>query len=197
MQTTGWPPGLLQDDSRELSWWLSTRLGAKYQLQRNNMQTNKTPEALAEEILRAASDFAAAKLALYGRQDPSLGNPADLLDDLKFAINRLRDMAASGAKFNAWPEAYPDGMTEQDVKNELHDYQQVLEQVPKVYDHVTGGLLSKPNYLASVVISAADDHLNKMVEEALEEAKDDNDGESVPWDIRGKVHAAIAATKRG
>lgn len=37
MQTTGWPPGMLQDDSRELSRWLSTRLGACYQIQRNNM----------------------------------------------------------------------------------------------------------------------------------------------------------------
>jgi len=27
---TGWPPGMLQDDCRELSIWLSTRLDAKY-----------------------------------------------------------------------------------------------------------------------------------------------------------------------
>ena len=27
---TGWPPGMLQDDSRELSIWLSTRLGARW-----------------------------------------------------------------------------------------------------------------------------------------------------------------------
>lgn len=27
--TTGWPPGLLQDDSRELSRWLSSQPGAR------------------------------------------------------------------------------------------------------------------------------------------------------------------------
>lgn len=26
---TGWPPGMLQDDSRELSRWLATRPGAR------------------------------------------------------------------------------------------------------------------------------------------------------------------------
>ena len=27
---TGWPPGLLQDDSRELSRWFASRLDARY-----------------------------------------------------------------------------------------------------------------------------------------------------------------------
>lgn len=26
---TGWPPGLLQDDDRKLSYWLANRLGAR------------------------------------------------------------------------------------------------------------------------------------------------------------------------
>jgi hypothetical protein len=29
---TGWPAGLLQDDSRELTRWFSSRLGARYQV---------------------------------------------------------------------------------------------------------------------------------------------------------------------
>ena len=29
---TGWPPGMLQDDSRELSRWLASRPGAKHQV---------------------------------------------------------------------------------------------------------------------------------------------------------------------
>lgn len=37
--TTGWPPGMLQDDSRELSRWLANRPGALYQLSRNDMDT--------------------------------------------------------------------------------------------------------------------------------------------------------------
>lgn len=35
--TTGWPPGLLQDDSRELSRWLSNRLDARYIIRKNLM----------------------------------------------------------------------------------------------------------------------------------------------------------------
>lgn len=89
---------------------------------------------------------------------------------------------SEGVKFNAWPEAYPDGMTEQDVKNELHDYRHMLNEVPKVYDHVTGGLLTKPNYFASVVIGEADNHLNKLVEEAVADAAEDASPSSQPTD---------------
>jgi hypothetical protein len=31
---TGWPPGLLQDDSKELSRWFASRPDARYQLRR-------------------------------------------------------------------------------------------------------------------------------------------------------------------
>ena len=33
--TTGWPPGLLQDDERKLSRWLASRPDALYQLRKN------------------------------------------------------------------------------------------------------------------------------------------------------------------
>lgn len=32
MARTGWPPGLLQDDSKELSRWLATRPDARHRL---------------------------------------------------------------------------------------------------------------------------------------------------------------------
>lgn len=56
------------------------------------------------------------------------------------------------------------------VKKELADYSFVLSEVSKVYTHVTGGLLSKPNYHANGIISAADDHMNEVVQDALEDA---------------------------
>jgi hypothetical protein len=59
------------------------------------------------------------------------------------------------------------------VARELSDYHGMLEEVPKVYDHVTGGLLSKPNYHARSVIGAADEHLNRMVDEAVKEAREE------------------------
>jgi hypothetical protein len=36
--TTGWPPGLLQDDERKLSRWLASRPDALYQLRKNMTQ---------------------------------------------------------------------------------------------------------------------------------------------------------------
>jgi hypothetical protein len=39
------------------------------------------------------------------------------------------------------------------VKKELSDYSFMLDEVPKVYCEVTGGLLSKPNYYAESVLS--------------------------------------------
>lgn len=50
--TTGWPPGLLQDDSRKLSDWFASRIDARWtvrqvcaEIERNRM-TDKQPEAL-------------------------------------------------------------------------------------------------------------------------------------------------------
>jgi len=45
--TTGWPPGLLQDDERKLSRWLASRPDAIYQLRKNMTQ---------EDIIRMARE---------------------------------------------------------------------------------------------------------------------------------------------
>ena len=55
------------------------------------------------------------------------------------------------------------------AKKELFDYHFLLKQVPEIYMHITGGLLSKTNYRASTVIEMADDHLNKLVDEETKE----------------------------
>lgn len=39
------------------------------------------------------------------------------------------------------------------VKKELCDYYKILQEVPKVYSEVTGGVLSKPLYDAETVLS--------------------------------------------
>lgn len=44
------------------------------------------------------------------------------------------------------------------VKRELHDYSILLENVPKVYDHVTGGVVSKPHTDASIVCQKCDEY---------------------------------------
>lgn len=54
------------------------------------------------------------------------------------------------------------------VKRELFDYWVCLQEVPKVYDEVTGGRYSKPTTMACFVIEAAYDRFAA--------AQEDNDG---------------------
>ncbi len=63
-----------------------------------------------------------------------------------------------------WLDHWAEDMTRSDgtldpdkVKRELHDYWFLLENVPVVYEHVTVGMLSKPNYDASTIISVHDE----------------------------------------
>ena len=47
---------------------------------------------------------------------------------------------------------------EEQVMKELEDYGFLLEEVPKVYCEITGGLLSKLNYKSEVVLAEFNDH---------------------------------------
>lgn len=70
-----------------------------------------------------------------------------------------------------WREGIYDGkpLTRRQIIAELHDYRMILAEVPLVYDHVTGGRISKPNTSARAVIAVADDHLTELVEEEVKE----------------------------
>jgi len=46
------------------------------------------------------------------------------------------------------------------VAAELHDYHVLLANVSKVYYHVTGGVISKPNTTSEAVIATADEYYN-------------------------------------
>ena len=57
----------------------------------------------------------------------------------------------------------------EEIKKELYDYRNLLNSVPKVYDHITGGVASKPNINAEVIINLSDDYTNRLIEEALDD----------------------------
>ncbi|WP_232355981.1 hypothetical protein [Burkholderia vietnamiensis] len=59
------------------------------------------------------------------------------------------------------------------VKKELSDFSMLLSWVPRVYMHVTGGKVSKVNTWPSVVTSLHDEHMEELVEEALQSERDD------------------------
>lgn len=57
----------------------------------------------------------------------------------------------------------PDGTINiEQVKKELADFSFVMEQVPAVYEHITGGTLSKIMYHKEVVIAKADEHYQQL-----------------------------------
>jgi len=51
------------------------------------------------------------------------------------------------------------------VKKELADYSSLMSSVALVYDHVTGGRISKTNTLPEVVIQEADANYERIYEE--------------------------------
>lgn len=64
----------------------------------------------------------------------------------------------------------PDGSLDVDqVKRELHDFDMMMREVPKVYCHVTGGLLSKPLTNADAIIEEADAVISRLVQEGVED----------------------------
>jgi hypothetical protein len=58
------------------------------------------------------------------------------------------------------------------VMKELADFSFLMAQVPKVYMHVTGGRISKPNTYASAVIACATDVDNEALEEILKDERE-------------------------
>lgn len=57
------------------------------------------------------------------------------------------------------------------VARELADYKYLLDNVPKVYAHATGGKLSKPFYAPEQVIEVIRDHVGQLVEFAVMDAR--------------------------
>lgn len=76
----------------------------------------------------------------------------------------------------------PDGTINiEQVKKELSDFYFVMNEVPKVYMHITNGLLSKCNYHAHVVTSESDDCYQKGFYEDIKEVIENmiEDGETL------------------
>ena len=56
------------------------------------------------------------------------------------------------------------------VKKELFDYYNILENASVVYDHITGGRISKPNTCSSAVISEYEARVQELIQEGIDDA---------------------------
>lgn len=58
----------------------------------------------------------------------------------------------------------PDGSIDlEQIKKELSDYKILLDNVPIVYSHITGGILSYPTYDAKTVIQCTEEYYNESI----------------------------------
>ena len=55
------------------------------------------------------------------------------------------------------------------IKCELYDFHEMMREVSKVYDVITGGMISKPNTMADAVIGVYEDRLRDLIKEAIED----------------------------
>lgn len=88
----------------------------------------------------------------------------------------------------------PDGSLNKDqVMRELSDFSTMIQQVAKVYYHVTGGKISKPDTMASAVICVADEYYQSL--ENLDD--DDNDWINVEDELPPEFRTVLAFTSLG
>jgi hypothetical protein len=57
------------------------------------------------------------------------------------------------------------------LKLELSDFRYIIKQLPKIYMHITNGILSKHMYSAETIISLHDDIRTQEIEEAIAEER--------------------------
>ena len=58
-------------------------------------------------------------------------------------------------------------INEDQLYKELHDFSNILKQIPYVYEHVTGGMISKPNTHWEAVTNLADIHYRDIYKDSV------------------------------
>lgn len=117
---------------------------------------------------------------------------------------KVPEQAASSADYMGTFNAFwrrlvtnPNGTLNPDaVARELHDFSTLIHNASRVYDHVTGGKISKVNTLPEVVIAVADDECTKAVDEALKEQAEiaaDSSSTALPLEPSGEPTGAVKA----
>jgi len=66
-------------------------------------------------------------------------------------------------------------LNKEQVMKELSDFSFILEQLPRIYMAVTGDKLSKTMYYANTIITCFEEHLNDVVEQAIEDYKEESE----------------------
>jgi hypothetical protein len=97
-------------------------------------------------------------------------------------LSDVLDLIPNAEAKEFWKRVYENGITAQEIANELSDMNIMIENVPKIVYAVTGGLLSKATYEAQTVISRFNDYVDDVVKEAIEDYKEENEIEPLSDD---------------
>jgi len=109
------------------------------------------------------------------------------------ALKMLLDLIPNEEAKRFWKETYQNGITLQELANELSDMHIMIENVPKIVNAVTGGLLSYATYPADTVIAKFNDYVDDIVQEAIKEALADAEKqEPVTRDWKKTIDERIA-----
>lgn len=144
------------------------------------------PNISAENALGVIQHHPAIRAITKGYADgvvPDTFNP--------YARIAVLEAQLSSAEF--WKGVYPKGWTVERVKNEMTDFHTLLDGIPSLYMHVTGGRVSKELTDKSVIKSLHDEHVTNLVEEAVAEWREEFERqlaelrtwqpiETAPWD---------------
>ena len=101
--------------------------------------------------------------------DPRDARIAALEADKADALRELADATdALDITHADYPERFEDGTLARAIACEMHDYAAVMHGASRVYMHITGGKVSKPNTDPGVVIAMADDACTEAAQESRE-----------------------------
>lgn len=95
--------------------------------------------------------------------------PHDVIDFINQELKNQRE------SLDFWKDIVSkDGeLDREQLQKELLDYHYILKQLPEIYCHITGGLLSKQMYSAKTIIASSDDYTNKLIDEALKDQREE------------------------
>ena len=99
----------------------------------------------------------------WNKADVDISGANKLINDL---IEKLRAYTIT-PPLEYWQNLYPDGMTEEDVQNELRDFHTVLDGLGELYCHITGGRLSKANTDKAYIRQYFDEYVATREKEAV------------------------------
>jgi hypothetical protein len=136
------------------------------------VQTENGTNAVINQAIQSATEELQQERDFFKKKMEQTAEMAEtgLLYKLETENAQLKTKIKELEAGKFWDSLFEKGITSEEIKNELTDYHFVLSQVPIVYEELTGGRMSKPNYYASDVIAQARSVQEEDTQAAIKEA---------------------------